>query len=87
MPIVTLVLQGITAVCAFVAAVRWYQAANVVEPDFTVIGSYGPQLGQIAPISRWAATSADLSRAAARWACASAVAGGLNSPAPLLYVL
>jgi hypothetical protein len=71
-------LQILTAILAFIAGVRWYQAATVRTPDFNVIGVYAlPE--QIAPIGKWATVSANLNRAAALWSCAAAVAGGLTS--------
>ena len=54
-------LQILTAILAFIAGVRWYQAATVRMPDFSVIGVYGPQ----PEISNWATVSANRNRAAA----------------------
>jgi hypothetical protein len=68
-------LQILTAILAFIAGVRWYQAATVRMPDFSVIGVYGPQ----PEISNWATVSANRNRAAALWSCAAAVAGALSS--------
>ena len=68
-------LQILTAILAFIAGVRWYQAATVQTPDFGVIGVYGPQ----PEISNWATVSANRNRAAALWSCAAAVAGALSS--------
>jgi hypothetical protein len=77
------ILPTWSAILAFVAAWRWYQASTIPAPDFNVVTSYSVET--LRPITQWAAESARLNKAAAWWSAAAAVVGGLSALLPLLH--
>jgi hypothetical protein len=81
---VTVVVQSLTALTAFIAAFRWYKASTLATPDFSIIATFLLSEEGTAPIGQWAQTSAKLNKSAAFWAGASAVLAAIGTVTVLL---